>query len=129
MSDDLWIHICIGPNGFEDFILRYESIGMLDQIAKYIKCLRGERHTVLPLPQAVVNDVEPEGMELFHCVGPVCFSRQEVVSKVYDIDGKFTLVMTVRAHSISKANKTLIPPSTPMQHAKFPGFRFFRARC
>jgi hypothetical protein len=47
----------------------------------------------------VVNDVEPEGMELFHCAGPVRFSRQAAVSRVYDIEAKFTLMMAVRARS------------------------------
>jgi hypothetical protein len=38
-------------------------------------------------------------MELFHCAGPVRFSRQTAVSRVYDIGAKFTLMMTVKARS------------------------------
>ena len=74
--DDLWVYIRFRPKGFKYFILRYEPIRMLDKVAQYIKSLRGERHTIFPVPQAVVNDVEPEGVELFHCAGPVRFSHQ-----------------------------------------------------
>jgi hypothetical protein len=74
--DDLRVYIRFRPKGFEYFILRYEPIRMLDKVAQYIKSLWGQRRTIFPVPQAVVNGVEPEGMELFHCAAPVRCSDQ-----------------------------------------------------
>ena len=78
---DLWVHIRFRPEGPEYLILRYEAIRVLDQVAEYIESLRGQRHTIFAVPQAVVNDVEAKGMELFHGAGPARFSRQEAVSE------------------------------------------------
>jgi hypothetical protein len=77
--DDLWVYICLRPKRPEYFILRYETIRMLDKVAQYIESLRGERHPVFSVPQAVVDGVEPEGIKLFHLPGQFASqSRQEV---------------------------------------------------
>ena len=74
--DDLWVYVCLRPKRPEYFILRYEPIRMLDKIAQYIESLRGERHPVFSVPQAVVNGVEPEGMEFLHLGGLLRFRRK-----------------------------------------------------
>jgi len=42
---------------------------VFDKVTQHVKSLRGEHHTIFAAPQAVVNDVEPEGMKLLHLLG------------------------------------------------------------
>jgi hypothetical protein len=68
--DDFGVYVRFRPECPEYLVLRYEPIRVLDKIAQYVESLRGERHAIFPAPQTVVNDVEPEGMELLHFRGP-----------------------------------------------------------
>lgn len=96
--DDLWVYVYLGPKCTEDFILRHQPVCVFDQIAKDVESLGGERHTVFPVPQAVVNDVEPEGAEMLHCAeAGSLLTPGKRIPRVYDINAKFALTLIVGA--------------------------------
>ena len=68
---------------------------MLNQVPQYIESFRGERYASFPAPQAVVDRVEPEGMELLHWASSLLVQgqklREEAFPRVYDNHVKITL--------------------------------------
>jgi hypothetical protein len=139
--DDLWVYICLRPKRPEYFILRYEPIRMLDKVAQYIESLRGERHTVFSVPQAVVDGVEPKGIKLLHLAASSLLSRgkklgEEAFPRVYAINPKFTLTAIGEGSSSPRRERARIdaplqpsvtkigPQSSPAGHAFASSFAY-----
>src|SRR5262249_12665369 len=63
---DFRIDVSVWPDRFQDFLLCYEPIGVLDEVAQHIECLRRQRHTLFAAPRTVADRIEPERVELLH---------------------------------------------------------------
>ena len=67
----LWLDDRIGPQGFEQLIMRDQPAGMFDQILEKRKGLRSQQDTLLPRgiatpPETLVHAIEPERGEHLH---------------------------------------------------------------
>src|SRR5262249_57063188 len=54
------------PPGLQDLFLCDESVGVLDEVAQHVECLRPQRHPLVAAPQTVTDQIEPERVELLH---------------------------------------------------------------
>jgi hypothetical protein len=64
--DEFRIYVCLRPEGFQKFILRYQASRVLHQITQYIEGLWGKRYPVLTAPKAMVRRIKPECLENLH---------------------------------------------------------------
>jgi hypothetical protein len=69
--DGLWLDDRIGPQGFEQLIMRDQPAGMFDQIIEERKGLRCQQDTLLlpgiaTPPETLVHGIEPERGEHLH---------------------------------------------------------------
>ena len=66
LLDDFLVDVRLRPQRFEDFLVGYETAGMLDQVAQDVEGLRCESHPLIAAPHALVDGVEPKRMKRFH---------------------------------------------------------------
>lgn len=61
------IHVSFRPEGFEDFVVSDQAVGVLDEIAQHIEGFRSERQALFSTPETLVDRIEPECVEELHC--------------------------------------------------------------
>src|SRR5215467_14320785 len=64
--DEFRIHICLRPEGFQEFILRHQASRVFHQVTQYVEGLWGKRYPVLTAPKALVRRIQPECLENLH---------------------------------------------------------------
>ncbi len=60
------IHEGVGPQRLEDFVLRDDPPRVVDEVPQQVEGLRRERDALVAAPEAVIDGVEPERVELLH---------------------------------------------------------------
>ncbi|HTY83568.1 MAG TPA: hypothetical protein VMB19_05090, partial [Silvibacterium sp.] len=65
-SKYLRLYVGFGPEGFEEFVVGDQALGILNQIAENCERARGQRELLVAVPHTLVAKIKPEGSELSH---------------------------------------------------------------
>jgi hypothetical protein len=66
LLDDLLVYVCLGPQRVEDFFVRHQATGVLDQVAEHVECFRRDRDAPVAAPKALIECVEPKRVKQLH---------------------------------------------------------------